>query len=208
MKIFFDLDGTLVNSKPRLYELFKHLVPTTNYTFDEYWELKKSKVNHSQILTDRLQFGIHDIKLFQARWMKLIEAEEWLIYDYPFAGVTNYLNSLNQKGHELYIVTARQSVSKANEQIEKFGWIDLLQDVLVTKQTTSKVELMKPIISDSSKTWMIGDTGNDILSGKELNLNTVAVLTGFLSAEVLKTYKPDRIIERVINLDFKDTNGY
>ena len=44
MKIFFDLDGTLINSKMRLYSLFQELVSASNLSFDEYWNLKKKKL--------------------------------------------------------------------------------------------------------------------------------------------------------------------
>ena len=43
MKIFFDLDGTLIDSKLRMYNLFQELVPQSNLTFVEYWEYKKNK---------------------------------------------------------------------------------------------------------------------------------------------------------------------
>ena len=36
MNIFFDLDGTLLDSKERLYYLFQHLVPECKFSFEEY----------------------------------------------------------------------------------------------------------------------------------------------------------------------------
>ncbi|GHT86686.1 hypothetical protein FACS1894137_12600 [Spirochaetia bacterium] len=38
--------------------------------------------------------------------------------------------------------------------------------------------------------FLIGDTGYDILTGKELNVNTIAVTYGFLKKEILEAYKP------------------
>ena len=56
MKIFFDLDGTLINSKIRLYSLFQELVPVSNFSFDEYWDFKQNKINHATILRKKFNF--------------------------------------------------------------------------------------------------------------------------------------------------------
>ena len=46
MNIFFDLDGTLIDSKLRLYSLFQKLVPESILTYDEYWKYKMNKISH------------------------------------------------------------------------------------------------------------------------------------------------------------------
>ena len=50
MKLFIDFDGTLVNSKERLYNLFQFLVPSSGFSFDEYWARKKKGISHKVIL--------------------------------------------------------------------------------------------------------------------------------------------------------------
>ena len=49
-KIIFDLDGTLINSYDRLYFLFKLLVPECTFSKEEYWNLKRNKMNHKDII--------------------------------------------------------------------------------------------------------------------------------------------------------------
>ena len=48
---------------------------------------------------------------------------------------------------------------------------------------------------------MVGDTGMDIIEGKHLNMQTVAVLTGFLSEKILNEYNPDKLVSSVLNFN-------
>jgi phosphoglycolate phosphatase len=50
--------------------------------------------------------------------------------------------------------------------------------------------------------WIIGDTGKDIETGKQLNIKTVAVLSGFLNKKSLTEYNPDKIVDSVLQLQF------
>jgi len=49
-QVFFDLDGTLPDSRERLYRLFCELVPESRLSFDKYWALKRRKQDHKTIL--------------------------------------------------------------------------------------------------------------------------------------------------------------
>tara|TARA_B110000240_G_scaffold196663_1_gene249445 strand:- start:1325 stop:1945 length:621 start_codon:yes stop_codon:yes gene_type:complete len=201
MKIFFDLDGTLIDSKLRLYNLFQKLVPQSILTYNEYWEFKMNKISHSMILRQVFNFGEIDIKLFEAKWMELIETENLLKFDKPFVGITDHLTKLKKKGILLYVVTARQFKTKVISQLELFGWSTIFQDILVTGQKNKKENLIKPFLEGDEENWIIGDTGMDIIVGKKLGIKTAAVLSGFLNKEVLLTYEPDYILENIIEFD-------
>lgn len=201
MKIFFDLDGTLIDSKLRLYSLFQKLVPQSDLTYNEYWNYKKDKINHKKILKKYFKLNDCDIKLFQANWMKLIEDDYWLSFDKPFTGVTEYLNLLKDSGFKLYLVTARQKKEKVITQINIFGWHNLFEKILVTEQRYKKSDLIKPNLGNSINNWMIGDTGMDIIEGKELKMSTIAVLSGFLSEKILEGYSPDKIVSTILSIN-------
>ena len=201
MKIFFDLDGTLIDSKLRLYGLFQKLVPQSILTYDEYWEFKMAKISHSMILRQVFNLAEIDIKLFEDRWMELIETENWLNFDQPFVGITDHLIKLKEKGFLLHVVTARQFKTKVISQLKLFGWFTLFEKILVTEQKKNKEDLIKPYIEGDEENWIVGDTGMDIIVGKKLGIKTIAVLSGFLNKDVLFTYEPDYILENVIEFD-------
>jgi phosphoglycolate phosphatase len=199
MQIFFDLDGTLIDSRPRLYRLFQYLVRESSLSFEEYWRLKRNRQSHSAILSGVFNYGEGSIVDFEKRWMAEIEKDEWLEIDRPFEGVTEFLRRTGQS-HSMFIVTARQFTGKVYRQIESFGWTHLFKEMLVTNQRHEKNQLMIPFLPESTD-WMIGDTGKDIVVGKSLGMKTAAVLSGFLNRESLEKYDPDLIVESVLHLD-------
>jgi phosphoglycolate phosphatase len=203
--IFFDLDGTLLESRPRLYQLFQYMVPSSKLSFDEYWALKRNKVAHKQILKNQFLYTAEDIKKFEEDWLKQIELPGWLALDEPFDGISDYLRSLKQT-HKVFIVTSRQSEKMAIEQMDSLGWLDLIDKLLVTGQVKEKYDLIKNEAKIGLGDWLVGDTGKDIQTGKQLGINTAAVLTGFLNEEKLAEYEPDIIETEVTRLNFNKLN--
>jgi phosphoglycolate phosphatase len=200
MNIFFDLDGTLIESRPRLYQLFQFLIPNSDLSFYEYWDLKRNKINHKEILTSKFNFSEGQYIHFEQKWMLEIEQERWLELDHPFEGVTDFLIQLNQQ-YNIFLVTARQSKETVLNQVRKFGWEDIFSDILVTEQKQGKHLLIKNAVQLNHTDWIVGDTGKDIETGKYLGINTAAVLTGFLNEESLKAYLPDKILINVLELN-------
>lgn len=195
MKIFFDLDGTLIDSRKRMYNLFQHLVSESKLTYEDYWELKRNKIDHQEILLTKFLYSEVEYENFVKNWMDKIELPEWLALDQPFPGVTKYLFALSQR-HSLYIITARQSTDRALKQVENYGWTGFFENVFVTNLQKEKFEVLKNVIIEQTD-WLIGDTGNDIMTGKKLGMKTAAVLSGFLCKEKLVEYQPDMIINGV-----------
>ncbi len=200
MNLIFDLDGTLINSKPRLYNLFQLLVPESQLTFDEYWQLKKAKISHNEILKNRFNYSTEQLNLFNINWMNKIEDKDFLAFDTPFQGVNSMLNHLHQT-HNLYLVTARQKEESVKDQITTFGWQSFFKKVLVTQQKEEKYDLILNNIEISPSDFIIGDTGKDVETGKNLGITTIAVLSGFLSNESLLKYEPNYIFEGVTEIN-------
>lgn len=201
MNVFFDLDGTLLDSRERLYQLFQHLVPDSKLSFYEYWELKRNKIGHKEILKTHFSYSDEAFSSFEKIWMENIELPEWLALDKPFDGITNYLRELKIK-HSLYIVTARQFEDVAIQQINQNGWKGIFEKILVTCKKMEKYDLIKSAVEVSNEDWFVGDTGKDIQIGKQLGINTAAVLSGFLNRDRLVEYNPDLIVYNANELKF------
>lgn len=199
MNVFFDLDGTLLDAKPRMYCLFQDLVPKSKLTFNEYWKLKKDNFKHKDILTSLYAYTEDDLIEFENEWMRTIEMPEWLALDKPFEGVTDYLRTIAGITN-LYIVTARQDEENVTIQLSSFGWLELVAKVFVTNGEKEKHEMVKSEIEVAKVDWFVGDTGTDIESGKKLGIRTAAVLSGFMAKEKLEWYKPDLIVDTVLDL--------
>jgi phosphoglycolate phosphatase len=194
MNLIFDLDGTLIDSRMRLYRLFQQLVPASEFTFDEYWQLKKSRQSHYHILLNHFGLDSEAIDNFLGHWMKLIEAEEFLALDEPFPDLDATLTRLGERAI-LHLCTARQCRGSALVQLERLKLLPHFDQVLVTSQKFTKEHLISQHVQDlSSHDWIIGDTGKDIQTGKALGIKTCAVLSGFMSETALREYQPDVVL--------------
>lgn len=201
--IFFDLDGTLINAHKRLYQLFCDLLPRTQLSFTEYWDYKKNKISHESLLTQYLAFKPAQVQSFQEIWIKKIEETKYLDIDEPIAGAGELLEKLHDQ-HNLYVISHRQSPVSALYQINKWGWGKYFKKVLITNQKIKKADLIRNEVEDlDEKDILVGDTGEDIMTAKQLQVISVAVLTGFLNIGSLSKYEPDYIFNSAVDIDFE-----
>jgi len=199
--IFFDLDGTLLDSKERMYKLFSYLVPENTLNFDDYWKIKREQKEHHYILKEYYNYSEEAIAGFEQIWLSEIEQPQWLQYDKPFNWVADFLSYLHPN-YRLYVVTARQSEKALKKQLSQYEWIKFLTDILVTKQQIEKYDLINSISMNREKSWMVGDTGKDIQAGQKVGIKTAGVLSGFRNSESLQKYNPDIIVEYANELRF------
>ena len=132
-------------------------------------------------------------------WLSKVEEQERLMQDVPFSSTGPLLRKLSIDNC-LYIITNRQNKDLAFEQIKSLGWKDYIQEVLVTTQKTSKVSLIKEYVKISKDDVLIGDTGEDILAGKELGTKTIGVASGSLSKNILLEYNPDFVVDSIAEI--------
>ena len=202
MKIIFDLDGTLICSKKRLYELFCNLIQSRDLSFSDYWNLKYIGNSNQDILRERFDYTKAEISNFVNGWMKKIECEYYLEMDTLIDGTIEFLERIIQN-NSLYICTARQSTCQVAKQLESLSISKYFENIFVTEQKNSKAELLKNSgLKFTKHDWIIGDTGHDIITGKEIGINTCAVLSGFMSLDALIGYSPDIIVANIAKIDF------
>ncbi len=197
MNIIFDLDGTLIDSKKRLFTLFDDLSPYSKLSYSEYWTLKKNKISNQEILVEYFNYTEKEVENFVTEWMLKIETPYYLNFDKAIQGVQSKIKEMC-KSYDLFVCTARQSKQAVFRQLEKINLTGCFREILVTEQKYSKELLISEHVHTLSPCdWMIGDTGYDIQVGKALNIKTCAVTSGFLSRARLLEYMPDEIIESI-----------
>lgn len=197
--IFFDLDGTLIDSKKRLYSLFCEICHKNKFSHDEYWEIKRKGMNQWQLLKDFFNYDDEEIINFRKIWLTKIEEEERLNQDEKINNIEEILAKL-VKCANLYIVTNRQNTILAVNEIRLLGLGKFFQKIFVTNQKISKSDMLKSKLKISKSDILIGDTGEDMVAATELGIKSVAVTWGHLNEQVLKKYKPDIIIDHPLKL--------
>lgn len=201
-KIFFDLDGTLLDSKNRLYNLFCELVKNNDIlNKQQYWNLKRFGKNHEKILTDIYGFDEKLIEEFQYKWMKNIEKDSFLSQDTLYSGILELLENLSTKGFHIVIITNRQSKPATVKQLTRLKIFRFIDRLLVTEQVIDKTALIKLHYEKlESDDILVGDTGTDIQVAKNLNIKSIAVCAGFRNESYLRQYIPDYILPYATNL--------
>lgn len=201
MNVIFDLDGTLIDSSERMYRLFQDLVPESSFSKDEYWALKRNKVNHKHILEE--YFPGHSYKTFNDLWMHSIEKEEYLDMDTNYddtLDVLRYFHGL--KDCSIVLLTARQSKENLTRELQRLKIHDYFERILVTEGSCDKEELLKKtnsseLLADASGSLFVSDMGKDIELGNKKGFVTVGISHGFTSKEKLLDYNPTFLVDHL-----------
>ncbi|MET4732939.1 phosphoglycolate phosphatase-like HAD superfamily hydrolase [Thalassospira sp. MBR-102] len=199
--LYVDFDGTLIDPSKRLYRLFSELNPTSRkISFSEYWDLKNTGLTQESLLTDILRLNPRQVTNFKAGWLSEIENPELLALDCPLPGAENFLSKLSTYS-DLHLVTARQSSIGVEKQLADLGWSRFFKNVIVTLAKSSKEEAIKSRTVPRAADIIVGDTCEDICTGKALDILTVAVETGHTLKSAFEACSPDAIIPSVSMFD-------
>jgi len=199
MKIFFDLDGTLIDVSKRHHTVYTQLVGKFGgkpLAKDEYWKLKQNRLPWPDMLE---KSGIHAAKLeaFMAEFIALIESPDMLAIDAPFSFVPNVLEQL--KGSELYLITLRRNNDNVVQQLKDLGLYNSFTKVVSGHTENEGHELKTKLIKDlcDKNSIVVGDTESDILAAKANHITSVAVLSGIRDKNFLASLGPDYIISDI-----------
>ena len=193
MIILFDLDGTLIDSTKAIVGTFHYSFDIHNYQRPESIEIEELIGYPLDVMYSRLGVPESDVWTFVATYKKR--------YREIFTQETKMLASAREavekasKFATLGIVTTKTGkYSKLlMEHFELMHYFEVLigrEDVENPKP--DKEPILKAIealnIANDKDIWMIGDTKLDLQSAKNAKVNSIGVLTGYGSKEVLQKF--------------------
>ncbi len=192
--IFFDFDGTLVNTVKGTAESAQYALNQLSIKTDNIENLGKIfcgpplKESFSKFLTKEndIKSAIELYKKYQAE--NTIELSE--IYD----GIKELLERLKDKGKTLNVVTlkSKETTIKILEFLDIYQYFDNIIGMCNEFPNQNKKEMLKYAIKtiDLNKAIMIGDRKSDIEAGNYCEIDIIAVLYGMDSFETLSTVNP------------------
>jgi phosphoglycolate phosphatase len=195
--IFFDLDGTLIDTSERHYRVYKDILDfygiSNLLSKEEFWNQKRRGRKTSKLLPEISSKEF--IKKFMDEWLKRIEDQNYLRYDSLLGGSLGILSILKDKD-DLILVTLRNNKENLLWELNNFGLTSYFKEILVDLPVglKNKVPLIKDYIERCSKEnnlIIVGDTEADISTGKDLGILTIAVTYGIRSKEFLRKLKPN-----------------
>lgn len=198
-KIFFDLDGPILNIEHKYYQVYSDIVKSLNgfpIKKNHYWKLKRNKIDDEFIL--KLSKISNKTNEFMRLRKKFIENNKYLTLDTLQPGALRLLKKLS-KSNALILVTLRSNRVNLLSQLSNLK-IDKYFSIILSGNTNKypKWKVKASMIKKSKISWghhstFIGDTETDILTAKHFNIKSVAIANGIRCKEILKKYNPDYI---------------
>ena len=210
--IFFDLDGTLINSAPDLansinYMLLKLSKQVVDKEIIHQWigngaqMLVKRALSGSVIINDNI-----DADQFNKAYQIFIDhyKEHVCIETFTYDNVQSTLEYLYKNNYKLAIITNKpeQFIAPILQKlhIEKYFDYAIGGDSLKKKKPDPQPiqHCIEKFNTHNSNCVMIGDSKNDIVAAKAANIFSIGVTYGYNYDEPISRYEPDIIID-----DFK-----
>lgn len=201
-KLFCDFDGTLLDVSERHYKVYTDIMPIYNghaLSQAEYWNLKRKKMRWPDLLP---LSGIPATKLgpFLNDFKERIESEEYLKIDKLIPGAEAALTALAGR-YVMHLVTLRRNKKNLMAQLDWLGIRAYFEGGVLSEHSETdgfdvKIALMQQKLGTDRGT-IIGDTEADIIAGKELGLETIAVSSGIRDEQFLIALKPDHLVRSI-----------
>lgn len=198
--VAFDLDGTLISVSKRDYLVYSDIFRIVNkipLDFDTYWRLRREKINLKYLLGINNQIDDNFFNQYLRLRNEKIESPEYLFLDKLFKGSLEVLNHYS-KLYDCFLVTSRNDTISTKQQIENLNIKKYFKKIIISDKNKLLAYSEIPSLS-----LIVGDTENDILPAKQLNVKSFAISTGIRSYSYLEKLEPTYLhtnIEELINI--------
>lgn len=209
MIIYFDLDGTLLNSS-------QCSVVTAQDTFKKFvgFEPTAAKIIEKMGIPIEVSFReLSDGKINDDNWNEVATyfratyKENSDKYTSLYDGVEAFLKRLKEQTDDIFIVTSKKTAAAENN-LKQLGVLGLFNAVIGSDKVDKYKPDPDPIYQARKLLWnasqpeiMIGDADTDIIMGKAAGVKTCAVTWGAHDFERLKKSNPDKIANDLDELE-------
>lgn len=189
--LFFDLDGTLIDSQVGItrcithaFEQMQHPAPPAESL--RSWIGPSLRTSFGPVFNDAAK-----VEQAVALYCERFETHGWNEHA-VFDGIEDVVRALKARGHRLAVVTAKNE-PHARRIVEHLPFGDCFEDVIgatADGSRSSKPQLVAEALSRLSvqpaQCWMIGDRRMDIEGARHHGLRSIGVLWGFGGADELQ----------------------
>ncbi len=198
--IFFDLDGTIIDSSEGVTSSVAYALEKYNIKVSDKKEVYKF-IGPPIIESFQNFYGFSKEKAGEAlKYYREHYKEKGVFQNTLYPGIEDLIKALKDDNRTLIIATSKPEVY-AKQILEDFGIAKFfthiagstLDGTRLTKSDVMKYAVEISDIKDFSKAVMIGDREYDVLGAKEMGLSSIGVLYGFGSKEELEKAGADFI---------------
>ena len=198
--IFFDLDGTLTDSKEGIIKCYQYALDRLNCVYQSE-VLENSVIGPPLRVTFRRFLNTNDealienaVAIYRERFSTI-----GLFENKVYPGITELLSALHENSFKLYVVTTKPKVF-ADRILEHFQLADRFEAIYGTElngRFDNKADLIEFILKTrqlkAEETMMVGDKREDIVAGKANRTRTIGVAYGYGSLREITEAAPDDI---------------
>jgi len=208
--IFFDLDGTLIDSVPDLTLAVNEMLQTLEKTPYDEETVRNWVGNGSVMLVKRALLGKREIEDEEIDEAYFVHAHEIFLEAYgkhlcdatrPYPGVIETLTELKALGYRMAIITNKPH-KFIHPILEKLGMDSFFSfflggDTLPKKKPDPMpLEHMCDMMDLPKESCvMVGDSGNDMLAAKAAGIHAIGVTYGYSYGEDIRKYEPIALID-------------
>lgn len=191
--IFFDLDGTLLDSAPGILESVKYALSSLGIK-EEREEVLNSFIGpplfdaFSKNYNLEKEVADRAVEKYRENYNDNGAMKKFTVYN----GVENMLKSLNNAGLTICLATAkpREYAYKMLESVDFTKYFHFINGASFDETKRTKSAVIKDTINtnnfDKSRIVMVGDRENDITGARKNNIASIGVLYGYGDEEELR----------------------
>ncbi len=206
MIVYFDLDGTLLNTHDRHVRAHQEAALACGgkpLAEGHYWSCRRHGVAERDIAL--LTEPPLDPEEYLSRRRALLETPALLELDRLAEGAGSVLPALAGKGFELVLTTMRRNEKALAAQLDRLGLAPFLSRVLARGQREGGWTVKRDLIASDldehpGRAVLVGDTEGDILAGRTNHLPVFCLTTGSRAVARLVLYGPSRLIHSLDEL--------
>lgn len=200
--ILFDLDGTVIDSKPGILRCIKHALDNHNIPCPD--EILDKMVGPPFRVSMNELLGVHDEKLIGMlidEYRKEYE-ESGLQTSVVYDGVRELLNKLQKDGFVLAVATSKP-IRFTSQIIDLLGldkYFAFVGGASSDNSRESKSDVINHVLSNlgienKSEVLMIGDRLYDIVGAKKSGLDSACIMWGYGNRKEFEKYESDYILD-------------
>jgi len=207
MQLFFDLDGTLTDSRPGILASMRHALTIlgreipTDEALSRFIGPPTHEAFRELLQSNDPELNAHTIGIYRERYAKL-----GLFESSVYPGVAEGLKALREANFRLFVVTSKPQVF-ANTIIDHFELRPYFSQVYgseLSGERSNKGELIAHVLQTEGISppgaWMIGDRLHDVVGAKQNGVRVAGVLWGYGSRQELSEAGADRLFQTMPEL--------
>jgi phosphoglycolate phosphatase len=186
--IFFDLDGTIIDSSKGVMECLNKTLQKYGYSFDD--EYLKSKIIGPPLYKGLSDIGIKDNMEKIVFEFRKCYKRDGVYQNTLYEGIKSVLEEL--KKYNLYIITSKPQqfaeIILKEHNIDKY--FKVIDGAKEDDKISKKSEKLKKYIKDKKTAIMIGDRCEDIIAAKNNQIASIGLTYGYENINGLKECTP------------------